>query len=143
MAQAIIATLTDTARTKFAEMLQMGRAFTVTDFVSGAGGHDPGDVLVALTPDPAVVNLPSQTFGPKAITSKTLISPFCVEYLAELELLEAVGPLSNIGLIATITYSPIPADPLLGSTFLFSLANFPLQIKTDAESKAISIQVQF
>lgn len=143
MAQAIIATLTDTARTKFAEMLQVGRAFTVTDFVSGAGGHDPGDVLVALTPDPAAVTLPAQTFGPKALTSKTLISPFCVEYLAELELLEAVGPLSNVGLIATITYSPIPADPLLGTTFLFGLANMPLSVKTDAETKSLSLQVQF
>ena len=143
MAQAIIATITDTARTHFANMLQMGRSFTITDFTTGSGGHDPGDVVVSLTPNPAVTSLPSQSFGPKAISTKTLISPFCVEYLAELELLEAVGPLSNVGLLATFTYSPISGDPLIGTTFLFAVANSPLSVKTDSELRSVSLQVQF
>lgn len=143
MAQAIVATITDTARQKFAEMLQVGRAFTVTDFVTGEGGHDPGDPAVALTPDPTDVALPDQSFGPKVLTSKTLISPFCVEYRADLDNLEAVGPLSNIGLIATYTFSPIVGDPLVGTTFLFGIGNFPLQVKTDAETKVFNIQVQY
>lgn len=143
MAQAIIATITDTARTNFADMLSVGRAFTITDFVTGEGGHDPGDPAVALTPDPTVTSLPLQSFGPKAITSKTLISPFCVEYLCDLDLLEAVGPLSNIGLIATFTFSPIAGDPLVGTSWLFSLGNFPLSIKTDSETRSIAVQVGF
>ena len=126
MAQAIIATITDGARTNFANMLAVGRAFTITDFVTGEGGHDTGDPAVALTPDPTVTTLPLQSFGPKTVTSKTLISPFCVEYLCDLDLLEAVGPLSNIGLIATFTFSPIVGDPLVGTSYLFSLGNFPL-----------------
>jgi hypothetical protein len=143
MAQAIVATITDFARTKFAELLSVGRAFTITDFVVGSGGHDPSDSAIALSPDPSDSTLPLQNFGPKAVTSKTLISPFCVEYICELELLDAVGPVSNIGLIATFTYSPIIADPLVGTTFLFSIANTPLAIKTDAETKTFAIQVQF
>ena len=143
MAQAIIATISDTARTKFAEMLQIGRAFTITDFVTGEGGHDPGDPAIALTPNPTATTLSLQSFGPKAITSKTLISPFCVEYLAELANLDAVGPLSNLGLIATITFSPIGGDPLVGTTFLFAISNFPLTVKTDAETRSIQVQVQF
>lgn len=143
MAQAIIATITDTGRSKHAEELQIGRAFTITDFVTGQGGSDPSDPAIALTPDPTVTTLPLQSFGPKAVTSKTLISPFCVEYLAELSLLDAVGPLSNIGLIATFTFSPIGGDVLIGTTFLYALANLPLQIKTDSETKSIQIQVAF
>jgi hypothetical protein len=143
MAQAIIATITDTARSKFAEMLQMGRSFTITEFVTGEGGHDTGDPAIALTPDPTATILPLQSFGPKTITSKTLISPFCVEYLANLDPLEAVGPLSNVGLIARFTYSPIGGDPLLGTSFLFAIANFPLIVKTDAEARAISVQVNY
>jgi hypothetical protein len=143
MAQAIIATITDTARSKFAEMLQMGRSFTVTEFVTGEGGHDTGDPAIALTPDPTATILPLQSFGPKTITSKTLISPFCVEYLANLDPLEAVGPLSNVGLIARFTYSPIGGDPLIGTSFLFAIANFPLIVKTDAEARAISVQVNY
>lgn len=143
MAQAIIATITDGARTNFANMLAMGRAFTITDFVTGEGGHDIGDPAVALTPDPTVTTLPLQSFGPKAVTSKTLISPFCVEYLCDLDLLEAVGPLSNIGLIATFTFSPIAGDVLVGTSWLFSLGNFPLSIKTDSETRSIAVQVGF
>jgi len=143
MAQAIIATITDVARTKFADMLAVGRAFTITDFVTGEGGHDPGDPSVALTPDPTVTTLPLQSFGPRIITSKSLISPYCVEYIANLGLLDAVGNLSNIGLIATFTYSPILSDPLIGTTFLYAVGNFPLRVKTDSESIALSLQVQF
>ena len=143
MAQAVVSTITDVARSKFAEMLSIGRSFTVTSFVTGEGCHDPGDPAVALTPNPSALSLRLQTFGPKAITSKTLISPFCVEYVVDLLNLEAVGPISNIGLIATYTYSPIPSDPLIGQTFLFAIGNMPLQIKTDSESKQFRVQVQF
>jgi hypothetical protein len=143
MAQAIIASITDTGRANLANLLAVGRAFRITSFVTGEGGHDPGDPAVALTPDPTVTALPSQSFGPKAISSATLINPFCVEFLCSLGNLDAVGSLSNIGLIATFTYSPIPSDPLVGTTFLYAVGNFPLQVKTDAETKAISLQVQY
>lgn len=143
MAQAIVASITDTARAKFAEMLAVGRAFTITDFVVGSGGHDPGDPAVALTPDPTVTSLPSQTFGPKNITSKSLISPFCVEYICDVDYTEAVGAVSNVGLIAKFTYSPIVGDPLVGTTFLFAVGNFPLKIKTDGELITWRIGVQF
>lgn len=143
MAQAIIASLTDVARTKFADMLAVGRSFTVTDFVTGQGGHDLSDPSVALSPDASVTTLPSQTFGPKNVASKTLISPTCVEILATLEATEGVGPLSNIGLIATVNFSPIIADPLLGTTFLFAIANFPLSYKTDSEVRSFAVSLQY
>lgn len=143
MAQAIVATITDGARANLAQLLAVGRAFEITSFVTGEGGHDPSDPAIALTPDPTLTALPLQSFGPKAITSATLITPYCVEFLCSLDNLEAVGPLSNIGLIATFIYSPIPGDTLVGTNFLYAIGNFPLQVKTDSETKAISIQVQY
>lgn len=143
MAQSVIATITDIARTKFAGMLSTGQAFTITDFVTGSGGHDPSDPAVALTPDPSSTSLPLQSFGPVAITASTLITPFCVQYQADQQPTDAVGALSNIGLIATVTYSPIPNDPTVGTTFLFCVANFPLQIKTDSQGNTFLIQVNF
>lgn len=143
MAQRITATLTDVARTKLADMLANGRSFIVDSFVTGEGGHNPGDPAEALTPDPSVTTLPSQTFGPKAISSSTLASPFCVNFICDLDTVEAVGPLSNIGLYATVNYSPIPGDPLVGTTFLYAIGNMPLQIKTDAETKSFSISVLY
>jgi len=143
MAQALIATITDVGRSKLADMLQMGRSFTITEFVTGEGGHDPGDVQVALTPDPSNTSLPKQSFGPKVVQSKTLITPYCVEYLCFLDSLDAVGPLSNLGLIARYTYSPIAGDPLIGQSFLFAIANTPLVVKTDAEIRAIRVLVNY
>lgn len=143
MSLAILASITDQGRSNLADLLQMGRAFTVTEFVTGGGGHDSGDPSVALTPDPSLTTLPGRTFGPKALTSKTLITPYCVKYVCDLDFLDAVGDLSNVGLIATFTYSPIPADPLLGTKFLFAIGNFPLVVKTDAETRTINVEVEF
>jgi hypothetical protein len=143
MAQAIVAAITDTGRAKLAEMLAVGRAFTITDFVSGSGGHDISDPSIALTPDVSATTLPSQSFGPKAVTSKSLISPYCVEYICDLDYTDAVGELSNFGLIATFTFSPIPADPLLGTQFLFCIANTPLSVKTDSEVKSVRMSIQY
>lgn len=143
MAQAIIASITDAARSKFADMMAVGRAFTVTQFVTGSGGHDISDPNVSLTPDVTAATLPSQSFGPKNVTSKSLISPFCVEYVCDLEYTEAIGALSNLGLLATFTYSPVPSDPLVGTSFLFAIVNFPLRVKTDSEVLSLRIQVQY
>lgn len=138
----IIASVTDKGRSALADLLQSGVAFTITHFVTGGGGHDAGDPNVALTPEPSLITLTGQTFGPKAITSKQLVTAFCVEYTCELDFLEAVGSLSNIGLIATYTYSPIPNDPIVGTSFLFAVGNSPLVVKTDAEQRSMKIQVE-
>ena len=143
MALSIVAALTDTARTKLADMLSTGRSFTVNSFVVGQGGHDPGDPATALTPNPTVTTLPQQLFGPKSITSKNLTTPFCVQFICLLDDTEAVGPISNVGLLATINYSPIPGDPLVGETFLYAISNMPLQYKTHAETKTYQILVQY
>ena len=143
MALSIIAVITDTARQEMADMLVSGKSFQVTNFVSGNGGHDTGNPTVALTPDPTVIALPQQTFGPKALDSAVLISAFCPRFEGILLPTEAIGELSNIGLIATMIYSPIPADPIVGTQFLFAVGNFPLKVKTDTDELTIDVTLQF
>lgn len=143
MSLSIIASITDKGRSALADLLDTGVAFTITDFVSGGGGHDSGDPQVALTPDPALTTLPSQTFGPKPLEDKVPVTPYCTRFVCKLENLDAVGNLSNVGLLATYTYSPIPNDPLIGTTFLYAVGNFPLTVKTDAEEKFINVEVEF
>jgi len=136
MAQAIIAAITDVARSKFADMVKTGNSFKVDSFVTGSGGHDPENPTVALTPDPTIVELPNITSDKRSIpeTNIVFISPFCVQYQIVLDLLDSVGPLSNIGLYATGS---------LSETFLFAVANFPLVVKTDAERRSIFVQVNY
>lgn len=143
MALSIIAVITDSARQKLADMLISGRSFQVTHFVTGSGGHDTGNPTVALTPDPTVIELPKQSFGPKGLSSATLISAFCPRFEGILLSTEAIGELSNIGLIATVIYSPIPADPVVGTKFLFAVGNFPLKVKTDTDELTIRVTLQF
>ena len=56
------------------------------------------------------------------------------KYQIALDLLDSVGPLSNIGLYATDSED---------TPFLFAVANFPLIVKTDAERRSIFIQVNY
>ena len=148
MAISVIAALTEIGRNRIADMTVSGRGFQITHFVVGSGGSDPSDPLVALSPNPAVSVLPSQTFGPKSVTilnppyTGVLISPFCPQFTGLLDFTEANGPLSNYGLIATITSSSIPGDPLIGSTFLLAYGTTPQKVKTDGDQFQLLFTLQ-
>lgn len=144
----IIAAITDIGRNKIADMTLSGRGFQIVSFVVGNGGADPGDPTVALSPDPSVSVLPALTFGPKDLVQNNppftgvLITPFCPKFTGLLDYTEANGPLSNVGLIARIVYSPIAGDPLVGTEFLFAIGNRPLITKTDSDQMEINITLQ-
>lgn len=141
MAFNIIATVTDIGRQRLATMLATGKAFHVNLFEVGAAGHDTLDPTQALTPDPSSTNVASSVFGPEPIDTSFLSSQFCPEFVCRLEANEAVAPISSIGLIGTVVYSPTPGDPDVGVAFLFALGNFPLRVKTDAEDLEFRITV--
>ena len=143
MAFAVIATITNVGRQRMAQALATGKSFAVDKFSLGQGGHDALDPSIALTPDPTAVTCPSTVFGPKAVTSSSLVSPFCPEFVCDLSESEAVSPLSNICMIGTIVYSPVPGDPELGTEFLFAQGNFPLRVKLDTELLTFTVTIQF
>ncbi len=144
----VIAAVTNIGRNRIADMTVSGRGFKIERFVVGAGGHDLGDPTIALSPDPNVMTLPGQTFGPKLLVQNSppftgiLVTPYCPQYTGLLDYTEANGQLSNIGLIARIVYSPIVNDPLLNSEFLFAYGNRPLIVKTDNDQLTINITLQ-
>lgn len=142
----VIAALTEEGRRRIADMTISGRGFQITKFVIGKGGHDSGDPTVPLSPNPAVVTLPYQNFGPKTLVKPTadttgiLVTSFCPKYTGLLDFNEANGEISNIGLVATINYPP--GDPLLGTDFLFAVGNRPLVVKTDSDQLQINVTLQ-
>lgn len=143
MAFSIIATVTDVGRQRLASSLTTGVSFQVDQFEVGSGGHDPLDPATALTPDPAATACASSVFGPEPVDSATLVSTFCPEFTCRLAPTEAIAPLSNICLLATVIFSPLVGDPDVGTTFLFAVGNFPLRVKTDIEDIEFRVTVQF
>jgi len=143
MAITVLAAITDRGRAAFADLTVNGTSFVVNQFEVGSGGHDVGNPIVALTPDTSLSELPSLTFGPEPIDEASLIEDlFTPEFLCVLEQNEAVGELSNIGLLAT--FIDAPADPsLVGTTFLFAIGNFPLRVKVDTEVVEFTVSVIF
>lgn len=151
MATIILATLSDICRQRYAQQLMNGYGFIVESFAVGSGGHDPANPTNALAPDPTLTSLPLQSFGPKALYKKELISLFSPRFTGVLEASEAIGPLSNVALYARMIYTPLPtdpftnnpADPLYNTTFLFALGNYPLRTKTSGEILEIIITIQY
>ncbi len=143
MAITVLAAITDQGRAAFADLTVNRTSFVVNQFEVGSGGHDPGNPIVALTPDTSLSELPNLTFGPEPIDESGLPGDlFTPEFLCILQQNEAVGELSNIGLLAT--YVSAPADPdLVGTTFLFAIGNFPLRVKVDTEVVEFTVSVIF
>ena len=143
MAITLTAEITNEGRKKMADMMVKGRSFLIEQFVSGSGGHDPANPTVALTPDVATSSLYLQSFGPKDIFSKSLVTNYQAKLVCKLASAEAVGVLSNIGLIARINYSPTVNDPDLNTKFLFAVANMPMQNKLAGEEKEFQLTINY
>jgi hypothetical protein len=138
----VISILTDEARRRTSEGWEIGKSFRVTSFVIGDQGHDPSDTTIALVPDPSSTVCPGNIFGPKTVAGFTNGNDFCPIWECFLDYGEVVAQFSSLCLIAQIVYSPIPGDPELNSTFLFSVATFPLRAKTDLEQVTFRVGVQ-
>jgi len=101
-----VVSLTKKGRELEAQQLLYGYGFRVDYFVLGAGGHDTGNTMVALPLNPDVLELPGQFFGPEPIDDRSLITPTCPQFVCIVQKGEAVGGISNIGLVATMTHNP-------------------------------------
>lgn len=151
MAITVSAAITDRGRAAFADMTVRGTSFIVRFFDVGNGGHDVGNPIVALTPDTSLADLPGKTFGPEDIDESGLPNDlFTPEFLCILQQNEAVGELSNIGLVAQYTGSQenvdagfAPSVGVAGDTFLFALGNFPLRVKVDTEVVEFLVSIIF
>ena len=89
--------------------------------------------------------MPGQFFGPEPIDIKELLTPTCPRFICIAQSGEAVGGISNLGLVASIQSVPAgsPVDaPTEGSTFLYALCNFPLRYKVSASRETFSVSIK-
>lgn len=145
MSVTVSAAITDLGRAAFAQQTVLGTSFVINQFEVGNGGHDIGNPIVALTPDTSLSLLPSITFGPEPVDDSGVAGDiFTPEFLAILQQNEAVGELSNIGLLATYTdCDENVAAGVAGNSFLFAIGNFPLRVKVDTETIEFLVSIIF
>ena len=137
-----VVTLTDKGRQLEAQQTVYGYGFKINKFVLGSGGHDPSDPLVALPLNLEVTELPKQTFGEEPIDTVGLVTVTCPKFICVVQSGEAIGGISNLGLIATILFVPDDAPssaPEIGSTFLYAMTNFPLRTKTALTKETFNV----
>jgi hypothetical protein len=140
-----VVSLTTVGRQMEAQQLLYGYGFKINYYVLGSGGHDPNNPTVALPLNTDVLVLPGQFFGPEPIDVSALITPTCPQFTCIVKPGQAVGGISNLGLIATVLSvpagSPVSA-PVVGSTFLYAIVNFPLRYKTSASQETYTITIK-
>jgi hypothetical protein len=143
MAFSSIALLTNEAKRRIADMWMTGKSYQVKYFALSSGGHEPTDPTVAKAIDPSSTVMPGDPplFGPEPIDEITLVSDYCPVFVCRVQAGEVVGYVSCVALFAEIVYSPDPADPELGTTFLFAVHNRPALIFTNIDSAEFAINV--
>lgn len=121
----LILSLTNRARQLEAQALLYGYGYQIHYFAVGSGGHDPGNPTLALPLNSDAPSLPGQFFGPQPINISTLISPTCPQWTCILNPGDAVGGISNFGLIATVTFVPASSFLMLPSNVAPGTAAIP------------------
>ena len=144
--------MTDEGRARLAEMIATGKSFKVDRYVVGDQGHDSTDPTLAITPDPSrtgcycsseSITVSGGCVFEDLIDGVSYASSTCPIFEVVLEKGEATGVVSSICLLGTITYSPNPLDPEIGTQFLFAIVNFPLKTKIPEEKYTYNISVQY
>lgn len=150
MADELIAVQSNTARTWNAKRNAYGYGYKVTRFVTGSNGHNPSNPRLPIAPDPeragcycgsdAITTADGCLFS-DFIDEVVFTTPYCPVYVCVLESGESIGVVSSICLIAEITCSPIPDDPLIGTEFLYATVNMPYRPKIAGETIRYEIYV--
>ena len=104
-----VVTLTTKGREIEAQKLLYGYGFKVEFFELGSGGHDPANPAIALPITPDDTTLRGLFLGPEPIDIADLPNPTCPRFVCIAQPGEAIGQISNLGLIATITHIPYEA----------------------------------
>lgn len=134
-----------------AQLIASGKSFQVDRFVVGDQGHDPIDLTIALTPDPAKAGCycsPESITQAGGCTYEGLIaniyfnSTTCPVFNIVIAKGQATGIVTSICLLGTVVYSPILNDPELGTRFSFAVVNFPYKIKTPSDRYEYNISIQ-
>lgn len=106
-----------------------GTIYAITDFAVGVGGYNPAIPTTVVAVNPALGALLSEVYRAPVThmqyDAPAAAPPWTVQYWCRVPRDEAMRGLGEIGLIATILWSPLPAE--IGTQFLFANQHFPCQ----------------
>jgi hypothetical protein len=142
----VIAQLTDAGRNAFARVTLGELTFTPVSFAVGRGGYVDANPVKVEAIDGSLVALIDQIFPTVIGTGKAMESfeqPNSQSLVlnCRLSASEAVYGLGELGIFAEILTSSVPTE--VGTTFLFAVAHYPLQSKTNRHVYLNRIIIQF
>ena len=108
-----------------------GTIYAVTEFAVGSGGFVPASPWQVVPVNPADVALSNEVFRApiERISYEAVTPPWVVTYWCRVPRGVALGNVGELGLIATILWSPFPVE--IGTKFLFAIQHFPCQTRHD------------
>lgn len=140
----IIATLTDEARTYFAQSTLGILSFKLKGFAVGRSGYNSTNPVKITPIDGSLTDLEDHFFPTTGIKSLEAIeTPTLTTVVANCRLAkdEAVSALGEIGVWAEIVYSLAPSE--IGTTFLLAVSHFPIVTKTLRQAILYRVIIQF
>lgn len=120
-----------------------GLIYAVTEFAVGTGGYVPATPGTIVPVNPADVALAAEVYRApiEYLEWDATGSPWTVDYFCRVPREVAQYGIGEIGLFATIYWSPVPAD--IGVTFLFALAHFPCQTRHPDDVQLFVLRVEY
>jgi hypothetical protein len=126
----VVAAVTDEAREYMARSITDGTSFQITHVAVGSGGYDPANPLLATIVDPTAASLQAEVFRKEVDQVEiTTLDGTARSFVMRLGREDIAAPIGEIGLFATILYSPFSYE--VGTQFLFAAAHQPLNVKTN------------
>lgn len=143
MSHAIIR-VTHLGAQKTGEQYAYGRCFQLKYFMLGSAGHDTG-TLLAVVPDPTLVSLPAPVTNmlPFGTGAAYQVGPTTTEFKLVLGPGVGSGTFSSVGIFGEIVnvVDTVNDSGLIGTTFLYGIANMPMQNKLTSESKTLTLRL--
>lgn len=129
---------------KTGEQYAYGRCFQLKYFALGSAGHDAG-TLLAIVPDPTLTSLPAPVTSmlPLGTGAAYQVGPTTTEFKLVLGPGVGSGVFSSVGIYGEIVSVVDTANDsgLIGTTFLYGIANMPMQNKLSSEAKTLTLRL--
>lgn len=135
--------LTDDADTFIARSVGDGTIYAVLEFGAGTGGFTPTDpkTATAVVKSDTALAGEVERFPITKVTYDADATPYNVYYWCRVPQEAAIDKIGEVGLYATILWSPFPLE--IGTSFLFGIMHMPCQVRHPDDVHLYVLRVEY